>query len=116
MHNFRKLDVWKLARELGVEVYTLCRGRPRDELVVPSQLRRAALAISTNISEGCGKSSRAEVIRYLDIAAGSAAETEHHLEVLLDIGGIDGRVCENLLARVGSIRRMLYALMRNLPE
>ena len=116
MHDFRKLVVWQLARELGADVYKLCRGRPRDAHVVTSQLRRAALAIATNIAEGCGKSSRPEVIRYLDIAAGSAAETEHHLVTWQDIGGIDGRHCERLLARVTFIRRMLYALMRNLPE
>ena len=73
MHDFRKRVVWQLARELGADVYTLCRGRPREELVVTSQLRRAALAVAANIAEGSGKSSRPEVIRYLDIAAGSAA-------------------------------------------
>ena len=116
MHNFRKLLVWQLARELGADVYKLCRGRPRDEQAITSQLRRSAFAVGTNIAEGCGKSSRPEVIRYLDIAAGSAAETEHHLVTWLDIGGIDGRECERLLARVTSIRRMLSSLMRNLPE
>ena len=116
MHDFRKLLVWQLARELGADIYKLCQGRPRDELVVTSQLRRAAFAIATSIAEGCGKSSRPEVIRYLGISAGSAAETEHHLVTWLDIGGIDGRKCDELLARVASIRRMLYALIRNLPE
>ena len=116
MHDFRKLVVWQRARELGADVYRLCRGRPRDELVVTSQLRRAAFGIATSIAEGCGKSTRPEVLRYFDISAGSAAETEHHLLTWQDIGGIDARECEELLARVGAIRRMLYALMRNLPE
>ncbi len=116
VHDFRRLVVWQLARELGADVYKLCRGRPRDELVVTSQLRRAALGIAANIAEGCGKSSRPEVIRYLDIAAGSAAETEHHLVTWQDIGGLDSREVDRLLARVMAIRRMLYALMRNLPE
>ena len=116
MHDFRKLVVWQRAPELGADVYKLCRGRPRDEQVVTSQLRRAALGIGTSIAEGCGKSSRAETLRYLDISAGSAAETEHHLVTWHDIGGIDAREFERLLARVESIRRMLFALMRNLPE
>ena len=46
----------------------------------------------------------------------SAAETEHHLVTWQDIGGIDPRECEQLLARVMSIRRMLFSLMRNSPE
>jgi four helix bundle protein len=83
---------------------------------VTSQLRRSALAIATNIAEGCGKSTRAETIRYLDIAAGSAAETEHHLEVARDLGMIDAGMCDELLARVQSVRRMMQALITKLPR
>jgi four helix bundle protein len=115
VHDFRRLLVWQLARELGADVYKRCRGRPRDEQVVTSQLRRSALGIASSIAEGCGKSSRAETLRYLDISAGSAAETEHHLVTLHDIGGIDERECEKLLACVTAIRRMPFSLMRNLP-
>ena len=75
MHDFRKLVVWKLSRDLGTDIYRLCAGRPRAEAVITSQLRRAGMSIAANIAEGCGKSSRSEVVRYLDIAAGSAAET-----------------------------------------
>jgi four helix bundle protein len=116
VHNFRKLLVWRFSRELGTEIYKLCAGRPRDEAVVTRQLRRAALSISATIAEGCGKSTRPETLRYLDMAAGSAAETEHHLEVWRDLGGIDPRACDELLERVGSIRRMLWSLSANLPE
>jgi four helix bundle protein len=107
--------VWQFAKELGADVYRLCAPRPRCEVAVTSQLRRSALAIATNIAEGCGKSTRAETIRYFDIAAASAAETEHHLEVAHDLGIIDAGTCEKLLARVVSIRRMLHALITKLP-
>jgi len=115
VHDFRKLLVWQLGKELGADVYRLCAARPRCEIAVTSQLRRSALAIATNIAEGCGKSTRAETIRYLDIAAASAAETEHHLEVARDLGMIDAKMCETLLARVVSVRRMLHALIKKLP-
>ncbi|MFL5440440.1 MAG: four helix bundle protein, partial [Myxococcales bacterium] len=110
------LLVWQLAKEFGADLYRLCATRPRAESAVTSQLRRSALAIATNIAEGCGKSSRAETIRYLDIAAGSAAETEHHLEVACDVGVIDSKTSEELLSRVASIRRMLKALIDKLPR
>jgi four helix bundle protein len=116
VHDFRKLLVWQLSRDLGTEVYRRCAGRPRDEAVITTQLRRSALSIAANIAEGCGKSSRSEVLRYLDIAAGSAAETEHHLAVWRDIGGIEASTCNEFLARVLSIRRMLRALSARLPE
>ena len=116
MHDFRKLLVWQLSKDLGADIYRLCAATPRAHSAVTSQLRRSALAIATNIAEGCGKSSRAETIRYLDIAAGSAAETEHHLEVARDVGAIDTKMCAELLARVTSIRRMLRGLIDKLPR
>jgi len=115
VHDFRKLLVWQLSKELGADVYRLCAARPRSELAVTSQLRRSALAIATNIAEGCGKSTRAETIRYLDIAAASAAETEHHLEVARDLGILAPVTSQELSARVSSTRRMLRALITKLP-
>jgi four helix bundle protein len=116
MHDFRKLFVWQMSKDLGTDVYRLCAVAPRTHTAVTSQLRRSALGIATSIAEGCGKSSRGETIRYLDIAAGSAAETEHHLETARDVGALDANTCREMLSRVGSIRRMLRALIENLPR
>jgi len=66
-------------------------------------------------AEGCGKSSRAETIRYLEIAAGSAAETEHHLLVARDTGILTTRQAERFLSTTGSVRRMLRSLIQRLP-
>lgn len=88
----------------------------RPELrLITAQLRRSALSIAANIAEGCGKSSRAETIRYLEIAAGSAAETEHHLLVARDIGIPTTRQAERFLSTTGSVRRMLRSRIRRLP-
>jgi four helix bundle protein len=86
MHDFQRLHVWRLARELGAEVYRETAKTSRPELrLITAQQRRSALSIAANIAEGCGKNSRAETLRFLEIAAGSAAETEHHLLVAKDI-------------------------------
>jgi len=116
VHDFRKLEVWHLSRALGSDVYRACARVTRPEArLITAQLRRAALSIATNIAEGCGKSSRAETIRYLEIAAGSAAETEHHLHVAIETRTLPNGDAEELLARIGSIRRMLHALIKRLP-
>ena len=117
VHNFRKLTVWRLSRELGSEIYLECARVTRpEEKAITALLRRAALSISTNIAEGCGKNSRAETVRYLEIAGGSAAETEHHLVVAIETGVLDEKLGEELLARVTSIRRMLRVLVVRLAS
>jgi four helix bundle protein len=116
MHDFRRLMVWQRSRELGVAIDRLTRGFPRrDRGVVGHQLRRAALGIPATISEGCGKSSRKETIRYLQMASGSASETENHLIIASDLDYISSEVRERYLGEVKSIQRMLAKLIANLP-
>jgi four helix bundle protein len=115
MHDFRRLRVWHEAKALGVTIYTICGERPRSELVITSQLKRSALSIASNIAEGCGKNSRAETLRYLEIASGSAAETEHHLEVANDVGVLSSEQAQTLIAATLTVRRMLRALIHRLP-
>jgi four helix bundle protein len=117
MHDFRRLHVWQHARELFVTIDRLAITFPRsDRGIVAQQLRRAALSISTTIAEGCGKDSPRETIRFLQIAAGSAAETESHVLVATDLGYIHPKTSETLVAQIVSIRRMLYRLKQSLAE
>jgi four helix bundle protein len=117
MHDFRKLQVWQRSRELAVSIDLATRQFPRtDHGVVASQLRRAALSIPANIAEGCGKGSRKETIRFLQIAAGSAHEVESHLLIASDLGYIPAPIREQRLGELKTIQRMLGALMRKLPN
>ncbi len=116
MHNFRKLKVWHRAREFGKEVYLLtCRAKP-DEKIVTTQLRKCGKAISAQIAEGCGKRTRAETIRYLDMACASCGESENHLEDCKDLGIFPMKQCHRLISEAAQLQRMLHALIRNLPE
>ena len=116
MHDFRRLQVWQLARAFAVEVHSLVRAFPRDDRgVVAGQLRRSALSISANIAEGCGKTSQKETIRFLEIACGSAAESEHHIQIAADLRFLHAARSEKLLERAVVIQRMLRALVKNLP-
>ncbi|MBA3670923.1 MAG: four helix bundle protein [Gemmatimonadaceae bacterium] len=113
MHDFRRLVVWERAKALGVEIHLLVGEFPRaDRGVLGGQLRRAALSISANIAEGCGKSSRAESARFFQIAAGSASETEHHLIVAGDLGFLDKRRTATLQSEAIAVQRMLRSLIR----
>ena len=117
MHDFRQLQVWQRSRQLVITLDALTRRVPRsDRGVVAGQLRRAALSIPANIAEGCGKSSRRETIRYLQIACGSACETENHLLIAGDLEYLPTATLEELTGSVKSIQRMLVGLMNKLPH
>ena len=117
MHDFRKLRVWQRSRELAVSIDLITRRFPRsDHGVVASQMRRAALSIAANIAEGCGKSSRKETVRFLQIAAGSAHEVENHLLIAADLDYLPRATSEQKLGELKTVQRMLGALMRKLPN
>lgn len=67
------------------------------------------------MSEGCGKGYRKETIRYLQMASGSASETENHLLIASDLGYMTSELRERYLGELKTIQRMLAKLIANLP-
>ena len=117
MYNFRKLAVSHRGKDFAREVYLLSATvtNPRHKTVT-SQLWRSALSISATIAEGCGKRTRAETIRYLEIACGSVTESESHLVVAADLGILPESKCAKLVDEATQLRRMLRALIARLPS
>ena len=69
--------------ELATLIYELTSIFPRSELYgIISKMRRAAVSIPSNISEGYGRSSRKEYRQFLYIAYGSALELETQLIIV----------------------------------
>ena len=75
MFNFEKLDVWQKAIQFADLIYKLTKSFPDDERFgLTSQMRRAAVSISSNIAEGSARHSRNDYARFVEIAAGSIFE------------------------------------------
>ena len=115
MQDHTKLTVWHRSRALAVQIHEVAREfPPKAAPGLRTQLMRAVMSISANIAEGATKSSRREFARFVEIAAGSASETEHHLTIALDLGVIGDPVAARLVSRTIEVRRMLFGLRRAL--
>jgi four helix bundle protein len=115
MKDFRNLTVWEKAHELVLESYKATTNYPRSEMFgLTSQIRRAAVSIPANISEGCGKRGNAEFQRFLNIANGSASELEYHFLLSRDLHFIENSSYEHLNASIVEVKRMLSALIRKI--
>jgi four helix bundle protein len=111
MKDFKELKVWVKAHELTMEVYGITRTFPREEIYgLTSQLRRSAASIGANIAEGCGRRSDGELGRFLQIARGSASETEYHLLLAKDLGFLSDVDYSSTAKRVVEVERMLTSL------
>ncbi len=86
MRDFKKLEVWRIARELNKLVYVVTKNFPKDEIYgLTSQIRRASISISSNIAEGCGRRTSKDFAQFLYNAMGSIKEVESQIFVAKDL-------------------------------
>jgi len=97
MFNFEKLDVWNEAIAFADLIYSVSSGFPDDERFgLTTQMRRAAVSISSNLAEGSSRVSRADFARFVEIATGSLFEVVSQTI----IGKRQGFISENDYAAV----------------
>ena len=117
MRNFRKLDVWKKAHELTLDVYRATAAFPSSERFgLTSQLQRAAASIGANIAEGCGRQTDGDYKRFIEIASGSACEVEYHLLLAHDLSLLSATSYKSLDEKVNEVKRMLFGLSQYLAS
>ena len=115
MKDFRQLKVWQKAHQLTLAIYQATASFPRDEIYgLTSQMRRASASIPSNIAEGCGRNSDAELARYCSMAAGSASELEYHLLLARDLNLIPLNDYQLLADQIVEIKRMLTGFVQKL--
>ena len=108
------LIAWQEAMNLVEIVYRETDGFPQKEIFgLTAQIRRAAISIVSNISEGAARNSRKEFAQFVGISCGSLAELETQLALCLRLGylGKDA-ACINQTAFVGKLVRGLRKALR----
>jgi four helix bundle protein len=112
MQDFKNLKVWERAHQLTLSVYQVTRCFPKEELYgLTSQIRRASASIGANIAEGCGRRGNPELLRFLQIAMGSASELEYHLLLARDLNLLELRTHRNVSHEAAEVKKMLASLM-----
>jgi len=110
VQRFTDLRVWQRSHALTLEIYKFTATFPTDERFgLISQFRRAAVSVPTNIAEGSKRQSNPDYARFLNIAEGSLAETEYLLLLSRDLGYLRSQACEQPLAQIADVARMLHA-------
>src|SRR5688572_12760884 len=112
--HFSDLLIWRRSIELGKQVYALTKRFPVEERYgLTSQIRRAALSVSSNIAEGHARQGR-EFLSFLSIARGSLAETESQLLFAVAIGYVSAEEIVPIQNLATEVRRMSAALSKAL--
>ncbi|MDZ7699671.1 MAG: four helix bundle protein [Deltaproteobacteria bacterium] len=102
--RFQDLVVWQKAHQFVLSVYKYSESFPKHEMYgLTSQLRRSAVSIPANISEGFKKTGRPDKARYLNIAQGSLEESRYYLILAKDLGYGDNSDLKNQLEEVSKL-------------
>jgi four helix bundle protein len=113
--SYRDLEVWQKAMALAEELHSATRGFPKEETFqLTSQIRRAAVAVPTNIAEGHGRTGSQEFLYFLSIAHGSLMELETQIQLAHRFGYFSDEAAMNLLERSDILSMLIKALMKRL--
>ncbi|MCE3282478.1 MAG: four helix bundle protein [Chitinophagaceae bacterium] len=108
MHNFRELKIWQRSVEFVTEIYkTLERFPTEEKFGLISQLKRCAVSIPSNISEGAGRSTNAQFKYFLEVSMGSCNEVITQLEISSRLGFI----AEAEKARLSDEAHQIYKMI-----
>ena len=87
MGDFRKLEVWQMAKKLAVVIYQVTNDTAfSKDFGLKDQIRRASVSISSNIAEGEESGTNRMSIRHFYISKGSSAEVQSQAEIAHEIG------------------------------
>lgn len=115
--RFEKLGVWQDARVFASKIYTTTSKFPKSETFgLVDQLRRAAVSVALNITEGSDRKSDKEFVRYLRMAITSTEEVVTALYIALDQEYLSKRDFDGLYVDANSLVARLNALIKTLKK
>ena len=117
INSFRDLRVWQAGMDLVEGIYRLADSFPKHETFgLASQMRRAAVSVPSNIAEGHTREHTKEYLHHLSMAHASLAELETQVEIATRLGYIHPERCREVVERIWSLGKQLYALRNALLE
>ncbi|MDR1337450.1 MAG: four helix bundle protein [Rickettsiales bacterium] len=117
MKSIEELDVFKISRNFVKVIYEITKEFPQDEKFgLTSQMRRAAVSVCSNLSEGGARITTGELKQFIGIARGSAAELKCQIMLASDLNFINKNMFETLTSDIERINQMLTGLLKSITK
>ena len=115
MHNYRELKIWQRSMDLAEIVYQKTTGFPKEETYgITQQIRKSAVSIPSNISEGAGRGTDPQFKYFLEVAMGSCNELYTQIELSRRFGYLHAEQAHPILDEAQQIYRMILAYYNGL--
>ena len=114
MGGYSDLLVWRFGMDLVVEIYELTKRFPNEERFgLTSQMRRSAVSIPSNISEGYRRTTDADFLQFLSISFGSASELETQCLIAFRLNYFTSDQYHRVDALIKSVLRLLNGFIKS---
>jgi len=110
LKTLEKSIVWEKSYKMALEIYQITKFFPREEkYCLANQLRRSAMSIPLNISEGRFRNSKVDFARFLTMARGSCGEMLTQLKLAKDLDYVKQDAFDKLILETVEIIKILTA-------
>jgi four helix bundle protein len=117
MKTHRDLSAWSGSMKLAVDLYRITNKFPNDEKFgLTGQVRRAAVSIAANISEGAARKHTKEFIQFLRFSFGSLSELETLLIIAYRINYIPTEEHQKIQGIINLLSAQISGLIRSLEK
>ncbi len=117
VQNFKELRVWQAAMDLAEAIYRVTNTFPgTEQFGLSQQMRRSAISVPSNISEGFVREHLKEYIHFLSIAQGSLAELETQLQLSHRVCFINDTDFENISIKIEMLAKQLRSQRKALSK
>ena len=113
--HFSEMPVWQKGHQAVLLVYELTSAFPDSETyALVSQMRRAAVSVTSNIAEAFGRQTSRDKIRFYLVARGSCFEVQSQSYVARDVGYLPppgfGKLNQCLAEIIHDLNKIMNAL------
>ena len=113
IQSFRDLSAWQEGHSLILAIYKETEIFPNKETFgLTSQMRRAAVSITSNIAEGFSRHTYKDKVNFYSMALGSLTEVQNQLIIAKDINYLSQDSFNELFNQSTLLNKILGGLIR----
>lgn len=111
---FTDLIAWQQAHSLALLIYKVTGTFPKQEIYsLVDQMRRCAVSVTSNISEGFSRKNAKEKQQFYFTALGSLTELQNQLLLSKDLNYLEEEICNRLLKQTESVHKLINGLIKS---
>lgn len=115
MKDFKTLEIWRMSITLAKDINEITQLFPANEKSpLTMQMKRSGVSIPSNIAEGCGRRTQADMRQFIHIAIGSSFELETQVEIAYLSHYINLETYNILLSRLNILQKKMIRFLGGL--